>query len=193
MRLRLLRVQFALDQHLACDLDHDSHDAGRPSVVAQNRGVVEVEPDLFRLAAMPIKRKREIPVSQSLPAEPHLHDVVVEVGDLRPTLAHLGAEEFGMAAAGESGIAVIVDHDPILAPQSDDRDRRAQDQCDCALEADGPGFNWTKRRRSPVETGYDLCGFPTPGQKRVARWVRYLQTASPTVLNWSGRTGNATR
>ena len=97
-----LGLELALDPHLVRDLDDDRHDAGRSAVLAEDRGIVEVEPDLFRLAAMPVKRKREIPVGQRLAGKPHLHDVVVEVGDLGPTLPHLGAEQIGMAAASES-------------------------------------------------------------------------------------------
>jgi hypothetical protein len=65
---------------------------------------------------MPVKREREIPIGQRPAGEPHLHDVLVEVGDLWPTLSDLGAEQVWVAAAGERGVAVVVDHDPVLAP-----------------------------------------------------------------------------
>jgi hypothetical protein len=62
---------------------------------------------------MPVKRKWEISIGQRLAGEPHFHDVVVEVGDLRPTLSDLGAEQVWVAATGEPGVAVVVDHDPV--------------------------------------------------------------------------------
>ena len=170
-----LGLELALDPHLVGDLDDDRHDAGRSAVFAQERGIVEVEPDLLRFAAMPVKREREISIGQRLAGEPHLHDVVVEVGDLGPALPHLGAEQIWVAAAGERGIAVVVDHDPVLAPQGDDRDRRAQDQRDRAFEARRPALYRTKRRRSPVETRDDLGGFPSTTQKRVASGGSHVQ------------------
>ena len=96
-----LGLELPLDPHLVRDLDDDRHDADRSAVFAKDRRIVEVEPDLLRLAAMPVKREREIPVGERLAGEPHFHDVVVEVGDLRPSLPDLGAEQLGMAAAGE--------------------------------------------------------------------------------------------
>ena len=111
-----LGLELPLDPHLVGDLNDDGHDAGRSAVLAEERGIVEVEPDLLRFAAMPVKRQREISIGQRLAGETHLHDVVVEVGDLRPTLAHLGTEQNRMSATSERGVAVVVDHDPVLAP-----------------------------------------------------------------------------
>ena len=109
-------LKLTLDPHLVRDLDDDRHDSGRSGVFAQKRRVVEVEPDLLRFAVMPIERKREVSVGQSSAGEPRLHDIVVEVGDLRPTLAHLGTEQNRVSATSERGVAVVIDHDPVLAP-----------------------------------------------------------------------------
>ena len=177
-----LGLELPLDPHLVGDFDDDGHDAGRSAVFAQERGIVEVEPDLLRFAAMPVKGEREISIGQRLAGEPHFHDVVVEVGDLRPTLPDLGAEQVWVAAAGERGIAVVVDHDPVLAPQGDDRDGRAQDERDRAFEAYRPALYRTKRRRGPVETRDDLGGFPSTTQKRVASGGNPVQTRPSELL-----------
>jgi hypothetical protein len=171
-----LGLERALDPHLVRDLDNNSDDAGRSAVLARDGGIVEVEPDLLRLAAVPVKRERKIPIGQRLAGEPHLHDVIVEVGDLGPTLPDLGAEQLRMAAPGEPGIAVVVDHDSVLAPQSDDWDRRTQDEGDRALKARRPALDRTQRRRSPVETRDDLGGFPSSRQKRKASGDGHVQT-----------------
>ena len=186
-------LELPLDPHLVRDFDDDGYDAGRPAVFAQERGIVEVEPDLLRFAAMPVKRKGEISIGERLAGEPQLHDVVVEVGDLRPTLPDLGAEQIWVAATGERGIAVVVDHDPVLAPQGHDRDRRAQDERDRAFKACRPALYRTKRRRSPVETGDDLGRFPSTTQKRVASGGNTVQADPPTSCDWTGHIGEVTR
>ena len=109
-------LEFALDPNLVRDLDNDRHDAGRSAVFAEERGVIEIEPDLLRFAVMPVKREREVSVCERPAGEPDLHDVVVEVGDLGPTLPDLGAEQNWVAAASEGGVAIVVDHDPVLTP-----------------------------------------------------------------------------
>src|ERR1700677_4737065 len=134
---------------------------------------------------MPVKRKREISIGQCLAGEPRLHDVVVEVGDLRPTLTDLGAEQVWVAATGEPGVAVVVDHDPVLAPQGHDRDGRAQDERDRTFKARRPALYRTKHRRSPVETRDDLGSFPSTTQKRVSSGGNYVQTGSPPSWGWA--------
>ena len=63
-----------------------------------------------------------VAVSQCLSREANFHDIVVEVSHLRPALADLRAEEFGMSAARKDGIGIIVEHDAVFAPKHHDRD-----------------------------------------------------------------------
>ena len=128
------RVELALGAYLVGGLDHDRHHAGRLARLVKQRRVVEVQPHLLR-RAVAIKREHLIPIGERAAGEADLHDVVVEVGDLGPPLAHLGPEQVGMAAAREGGIGIIVDHDAVLAPQRDDRHRRTEDKRDRGFQA----------------------------------------------------------
>ena len=68
-------------------LDHDGDDADRLAAFVNDRRVIEVHPDLFRLAGTK-KREFLILVGQRPAGKADLHHVVVEVGDLRPAFAH---------------------------------------------------------------------------------------------------------
>jgi hypothetical protein len=155
-------LKLTLDPHLVRDLDDDSHDTRRAAVFSKQRGIVEVEPNLLRFAAIPIKRKRKISIGERPAGEPHFHDIVVEVGDFRPAFPHLGAEQIRTATARERGIGVVVNDDPVLALQGGDWDRRAEGQCNCALEAGGPALYRAKGRRGPVKKRDNVGNFSAP-------------------------------
>jgi hypothetical protein len=90
----------ALRPNLARGLDHDGDDPDRRPVLADDRRIVEIHPDLLRLAGTP-QRQLLIRIGQCAARQADLHDVVVEVGDLRPAVAHGGSEQFAVAAGGE--------------------------------------------------------------------------------------------
>ena len=69
------------------------------------------------------------------PGERRLHDAAIEVGDLRPSLENRHAEQLRMTRSREGGVAVVVDHDAVGAPQQHHRHRRGRDDVDGALEA----------------------------------------------------------
>ena len=131
-------------------LDDDGHHAGRGSALVEHRRVVEVHPDLLGLAAT-VERELLVLVGQRAATQPDLHDVVVECGDFRPAIAHLGPKDPGMPAAGEHRIGVIVDHDAVGPPQHHHRHCRVDQKAGDGLEAGGPLPNRTKRRGRPVE------------------------------------------
>ena len=68
-------------------------------------------------------------------ARPDPHDIVVEVGDFGPALAHLRAEQSRVPFAREDRIGVVVDHDAVFAPQQHDRHRRQQQEPGRRLQA----------------------------------------------------------
>ena len=59
-----------------------------------------------------------------------LHDIVVEVRDFRPAVAHAKSELVGMSTACEYRIGVVVDHGAGLAPQADDGHVGPEDETD---------------------------------------------------------------
>jgi hypothetical protein len=104
-------------------LDDDRDHARRLTVLVEDRGIVQVHPDLLR-TAVPVKSQLLVPVGEGFARKHHLHDIVVEVRDLAPALANLGAEEIRVTPAGKDGIGVVVQHDAVLAPKHDDRHGR---------------------------------------------------------------------
>ncbi len=108
-------LQRSFGDHALGGFHHDSDHARRLACLVQNRGIVQIHPDLLR-AAVPEQREFLIPVGENAAAEADLHDVVVEIGDFGPPLAHFRSEQLWMPAAGKSRISVIVDHDAVLAP-----------------------------------------------------------------------------
>jgi hypothetical protein len=131
-------------------LDYDGHHPGRGSAVVEHGRVVEVHPDLLGLAVA-VERELLVLVGQRAATQPDLHDVVVECGDFRPAIAHLGAEDPGMPAAGEHRIGVVVDHDAVGPPQQHHRHCRVDQKAGDGLEAGGPLTDRTERRGRPVE------------------------------------------
>ena len=144
-----------LGLHPLRGLHHDRHDSARLAALVDHGRIVEIHPD--RLGpARAMKRQSLVLVGEGSTREADLHDVVVEVGDLRPALAHLAAQQLGMAAAREARIGIVVEHDAVLAPQQDDRQGRMDQEADGGLEALRPVRGRPERRR-PIE-GRDARG-----------------------------------
>ena len=109
----------AFGQHALRGFDDDGDDAPRPAALVDDGRIVEVHPGLLGVARA-VEDQFLVLVRQRAAGQAHLHDVVVEVGDLWPAFAHPAAEQRGMTAAGENGVGVVVDHDAVLAPQQDE-------------------------------------------------------------------------
>ena len=176
---RLVLAQAPRRMHRLRGLDHDRDHADRLSALAEHRRIIEIHPDLLGHAGA---RERQvlIAIGERAAGEADLHDVVVEVGDLRPAFAHRRAEQPRMPPAGEDRIGIVVDHRALLAPQRDDRDRRAQHQADGRLDRCRPAFDRAERRLRPVEGGNDVCKLAAPGQERQFGIGRRHGSAAPT-------------
>ena len=68
--------------------DDDGDDPSRFASLVQDRRIIQVHPNLFG-PAMAIERQLKILVGQGFSGQADLHDVIVEVGDLRPALSNL--------------------------------------------------------------------------------------------------------
>ncbi|WP_200934926.1 MULTISPECIES: hypothetical protein [unclassified Sphingopyxis] len=89
-------------------------------------------------------------VGKRAACQPDLHDIVVEIRDLGPCLADRATEDAWMIISGELGIAVIINHDAVVAPQHDHRNRRMNDEGDKRAQALRPEGDRTERRGAPV-------------------------------------------
>ena len=148
----LLALAPSFSPHLAGGFDDDGHDADRPAVRPHDRRIIEIEPGLMR-PPFAIKRQFLVAIGERSTGEPDAHDIVVEIRDLFPALAHLGTEKRGMPRTGEFRIGIVIEHDAVLAPERDDRHRRLQDECDGGFQ------NLRPLRRNPQ-------GGPRPVERR---------------------------
>ncbi len=96
--LVLAILESALGNHALGGFNHDCDHAGRLACFVQDGRIVQVHPDLL-WTAVSTKREFLISIGQGAAAQAHLHDMVVEVGDLGPTVAHFRAKQLGMSAA----------------------------------------------------------------------------------------------
>ena len=110
--------------HTLRRLENDGEHARGPPVLTQDRGVVQGQRDLLR-NTLAMKHQLLVGEGKRAPGQPLRHDMTVEIGDLRPALQHLGAEQPRVAAAGKERIGIVVDHDPVGAPEEDHRHGRA--------------------------------------------------------------------
>jgi hypothetical protein len=94
-------LQRPLGDHALGGLDHDGDHARRLSGFVENRGIGQIHPDPLR-PAVPIERQLLIPVVQGAATQPYLHDMVVEVGNLGPSIAHFRSQQLWMSAAGKA-------------------------------------------------------------------------------------------
>ena len=136
--------------HALGGLDDDGEHAGWQAVLAQDRAVVQGQRDLLR-HALAIKHQLLIGEGERSPGQPLRHDVAVEIGDLRPALQYLGAEEPRVAAAGEARIGIVVDHDPVRPPQQDHGYGRPQQHVGDGLQRLRPLVPGPQARGRPVE------------------------------------------
>ena len=139
-------LQGPFGDHALRGFNHDGDHACRLACLVQDRGIVQIHPDLLR-AVMPEQREFLIPVGENASAEADLHDMVVEIGDFGPSLAHFRPEKLRMPAAGKNRISVIVDHDAVFAPQQHDRYRRPQ-------QGIGDGFQTLRPRRQAARDSF---------------------------------------
>ena len=142
--------QLAFGAHLGRGLDHDRDHADDGALRVHDRRVVEVHPDLLRLAAA-VQGQLVVAPGPGGAVQAGAHRLAVEFRDFGPALAHLGAEQARVAGAGEARIGLVVDHDPILAPQGDDRNRRPQDQLDRGAQDRRPAGDRPQAGPAPVE------------------------------------------
>ncbi len=139
-----------LGEHTLGRLDDDRDYARRFPVVARNRRIVEVHPHLLG-PAVAMQGQLLVGIRQSPAGQPHLHHIIVEVGDLGPPLADLAAQKLRMPAPGKLRVSIVVDHDAVLAPQHDDRHGRAKQDSGRGFQALRPILDGAKRRVRPVE------------------------------------------
>ena len=109
---------------------------------------------------MPVQRELLVLVGQGAAAQPHLHDVVVEIGHLGPSLAHLRSQQLRMPAAGEDRIGVVVDHDAVFAPQQHDGHGRPQQGVGDGFQALGPRRERSEAGFRPVELPISAASSP---------------------------------
>lgn len=109
----------SLCQNPLSNLDHDGDDTGRLTAFVRHRRIVEIEPHLFGLARA-VQYQHMLAIGQCATGQPDLHDVVVEIRDFRPALAHLGTQQLRMSAASKNRIGVVIEHDAVFVPQHDD-------------------------------------------------------------------------
>ncbi len=191
----LLRAGAAAGQNPLGRLDDDGDHTAGASALVDDRRVVEIHPDLLGVARA-MKRHFLVAIRQRLARKPDLHHVVVEIGDLGPSLADLAAQEPGMAPTGKAGIGVVVDHDPVGSPEKDDRDRRVDEEADDRLQALRPVRDRGQGRR-PVVSRDQSGHFAASGQERQGTFGRnaVLQVFSPVsgTLAVSGNADDAAR
>ena len=139
-------LQGSFGDHALRGFNHDGDHARRLTCLVQDRGIIQIHPDLLR-AVMPEQREFLIPVGENASAEADLHHMVVEIGDFGPPLTHLRPEKLRMPAAGKNRISIIVDHDAIFAPQKHDGHRRPQ-------QGISDGFQTLRPRRKRPEARF---------------------------------------
>ena len=123
--------------------------AGCAAFVDHGR-VVEVHPDLLGFPRA--MGAFSVPVGQRSARQPDLHDIVVEIRDLRPAFADLAAEQFRMTAAGENRVGVIVDHDAVRSPKEHNWDRGTAPEAPwLSFRLFGPMRDRAERGSRPVE------------------------------------------
>jgi hypothetical protein len=77
--------------------------------------------------------------------------MVIEFGDFLPAVAHLAAEDGGMASVGEHGVRIVVDHVALAAPQQHDGHRGEQEDPRGGLQALRPALDGAERRSAPFK------------------------------------------
>ena len=167
-KIVLAILQQPFGNHPLRRFDHDGDHPGRLAGFVQNRRVVQIHPDLLG-PPMPVQRQLLVLVGQGAAAQPHLHDIVVEIGHLRPSLAHLRSQQLRMPAAGEDRIGVVVDHDAVVAPQQHDGHGRPQQGVGDGFEALGPRRERSEAGFRPVESPNQCGKLAAGGRKRSTR------------------------
>ncbi len=135
----LLGGRSAIGQDALGGLGDYQEDAPWVSRIVRDRGSIDVEPGRLR-GAGPFKNESLVTVGQRAASQPHPHEVVDKIGDLRPALAAFRAEQARMAPPCDRHIGVVVDRDPVLSPIDDHRNRAGADEADGVAEAAGPAF-----------------------------------------------------
>ena len=157
----------ALGNHPFGGLHHDRHDPGRRTVVARHRAVVEVHPDVFRLAVTQ-QYQLLVAVGEGAAGQAGVHHVAVEFGDFRPAQLHRRTEQVRMAASGEHRVGVVVDHVAGTAPKHHQRHWRAEQELHGIAQAVRPAFQRPKLGGGPVEGADTLGHLATPALATVA-------------------------
>src|SRR6185312_15638016 len=97
--------------------------------------------------------------------EADLHDIVVEISDLGPAFTYLAAKDAWVIVASERGIAVIIDHDAVIAPQHHQRGGTMDDERDDRPQTLRPALKRSQRGCRPIEGGDTLSHFPAAGEE----------------------------
>ena len=137
-------------QHAFGGLDDDGDDARRLALFVGHGGIVQIHPDLFRIA-LAIQRQFLIAIGQRAASQSHPHHMIVEIRDLAPALAHVRAQNLRMAMPGENRIGIVVDHHATLSPQHDDGNGGMQQQRGGGFQALRPCLDPAKRGLRPVK------------------------------------------
>ena len=146
-----LAVGMLLGTNLGGGFDNDRDDPDGHSVVVDNPRIIEVHPRRLG-ASVAVQREHLILERKHLAtAIDFLHHIAVPVGRFGPGVEDLEAEDLRMPFARKASIGIVVDHHSIIAPQSDDRNRRLKDESDRRLDDLGPCLNRSERRARPVE------------------------------------------
>ena len=114
---------------------------------------------------MPIERELLVLIGERAAAKADLHHMVVEVGNLRPTLAHFGSKQLWVAAAGEYRIGVVIDHHAVFAPQQNDGNGRAQQDLGDGFQALRPCLKRAEAGFDPIELSYQGGEFTSGGRE----------------------------
>jgi hypothetical protein len=117
----------------------------------------------------------------------HSHYVVIEVSNLRPAQAHLGAQQLGMTATSEGRIGIVIDHRTLLPPEQHHGHPGAKQQTGCRFQSLRPVGDRTEQRTVPRKLAHQASHLATTLKEHKAivdgtRCVSSLHHRFPIVL-----------
>ncbi len=108
-----------------------------------------------------------------------VEDRLHHVPEVEPEVAKRAAERLGMALAAHGGVAVIIEGDPVRAPDDQHGLTRAERDADNRPQALRPCLDRPQRCRGPIERTHQSAALPATRKERHVPLIVPLEPLFP--------------